>query len=139
MAVTVTFDMPKAERLNKSTRHAMISGTIAFDSSYPTGGETITDITGKFKTCNQIICDNLGGYLYTFDKTNSKLKVLAPVDVVAGSGTAATNNFVFKNTVLEVDGTGTAFQQPGVECADTTDLSGLTAVRFVAYGILAGG
>lgn len=139
MAVTVTFDIPKAERLSHDSRLALISGTIAFDSSYPTGGEDITDITDKFKECLQIQCDNFGGYLFTFDKTNSMLKVLAPVDVVAGSGTAATNNFVFKNTVLEVDGTGTAFQVPGAEVLNTTDLSALTAVRFIALGKLLGG
>ena len=141
MSVTVTFDIPKAERLSHDSRLAIISGTIAFDSSYPTGGESITDITGKFKECLQIQCDNFGGYLFTFDKTNSKLKVLAPVDVVAGSGTAATNNFVFKSTTatLEVDGSGTAFQVAGAEIANTTNLSGITAARFIAFGKLAGG
>jgi hypothetical protein len=141
MAVTVTLDFPKPERISKDSRIAVLSGTIAFDSSYPTGGEAITGITGKFKSCLQILFDNYGGYLFSFDKTNSKLKAFAPVNVVAGSGTAATNNYVFKSATatLEVDGTGTAFQVAGAEVLDTTDLSGLTAVRFFAIGLLAGG
>jgi len=135
--VVVTFDFPRPQFiLGKSPKVGTISGTIAFDASYPTGGESITDITGKFKTCYTVVCESNTGYMFEFDKTNSKLKVLAPVNVVAGSGTAATNNFVFKNTVLEVDGSGTAFQQPGVELIDTTNLAALTAVRFIATGKL---
>ena len=139
MAVTVTLDFPKplkAQGLNPGL--AMLTGTIAFDSSYPTGGEDITDISALFKTCLQIICDGFGGYLFTYDKTNEMLKALAPVSVVAGSGTADANNTVLKSATatLEVGGTGTAFQTAGVEALDTTDLSGLTAVRFIAVGLI---
>lgn len=141
MAVTVTFDFPKAKELldGRIRGLALISGTIAFDSSYPTGGEDITDITKKFKTCYQIICDNFGGYLFTFDKTNSLMKVLAPVDVIAGSTSAGANNYLVKSDTagkVEVAGTGTAYQSAGAEVLDTTDLSGLTAVRFIALGVI---
>jgi hypothetical protein len=116
----------------------MISGTIAFDSSYPTGGEALTALAAKFKTLLRVVCEQNTGYMFEFDKTNTKLKVYAPVNVVAGSGTAATNNYIFKNTgpVIEVDGTGTAFQLPGAEVLNTTDLSGLTAVSFYAVGLM---
>lgn len=139
MALTITLDFPKPKPM-KDGRHGglcLLSGTIAFDSSYPTGGESATGITGLFKTCLQIQCDSFGGYLFTFDKTNSTIKALAPVDVIAGSGTAATNNFLFKSATagkIEVDGTGTAYQSAAAEVLDTTDLSGLTAVRFIAMG-----
>lgn len=111
MAVTVTFDLPKAVRLEKGNKSGLsvISGTIAFDNSYPTGGESITAITGKFQTCLQVICDNFGGFLTTFDKTNSKLLVYQATDAVAGTR---------------------------AEAANAADLSGITAMRFIAYGLL---
>ncbi len=77
MSVSVTFDFPRAENLQRgSSQHGidLISGVIAFDSSYPTNGEDVSDITGKFKTCCQIICECAGGYCFEFDKTNSKIK-----------------------------------------------------------------
>jgi hypothetical protein len=132
MALTVTLDQrfphkPQGEGLG------ILTGTITFDSSYLTDGESATGISKYFKDLYTIMFDCAAGYNCSYDRTANTVKVYAPVDVVAGTGTAATNNFVFKNTVLEVDGTGTAFQQPGVQVASTTDLSAVTC-SFVAFG-----
>lgn len=89
----------------------VIYGTIAFDSSYPTGGEALSLATiGLDDRLDFITFEPTGGYVFIYDHTNKKVKVLmADYDAVA-------------------DG-------PLVEVADTTDLSALTAVRFRAEGI----
>ena len=110
MAVTVTLDLPRAKKAHgNSPGMAIISGVLAFDGSYPTGGESVTDITKKFETCFRIICDNRLGYLFEWDKTNKKLLVYQTVDAVAGTRSEVTN---------------------------TADLSALTGVSFIAVGLV---
>jgi hypothetical protein len=51
---------------------------IAFDSSYPTGGEAITvgNIAHGFKSIITILAEpSTNGYILSYDSTNSKLKV----------------------------------------------------------------
>ena len=90
MALTVAFDRPRRERISRSL--SIITGTIDFDASYPTGGEVLTDITAKFKTLYRITFDQKGGYMFEFDKTNSKVKVYnSSVEITpAGTNAAAT-------------------------------------------------
>lgn len=52
-----------------------LSGTFAFDSSYPTGGESIADITGAFKSCKGMVFQPTAGYYFVPDITNSKVLV----------------------------------------------------------------
>lgn len=136
MALTITLDDRFPQRISRSL--GILTGVIAFDSSYPTGGELASGITKFFKSCHRLICDAKGGYVFEWDKANGKIKVIAPVNVIASTGVADANNTVMKSAsaTLEVAGTGTAFQQPGVEVLDTTDLSGLTGVSFIAIGEL---
>lgn len=110
MALTVTLDMPLAKKAHGlQPGLAMLSGSIDFDSSYPTGGESATGITSHFKTCHRVIFDNTDGYLFEWDKTNKKIIVYQTVD-----GTAGTRNQV----------------------TSTTDLSSLTGVSFIAVGFI---
>lgn len=109
MAITVTFDMPRARRVKKGFKDAFISGTIAFDNSYPDNGELATDITNKFKTCNRIVFDNFLGYLFQWDKTNKKIIVYQTADAVAGTRNAVAN---------------------------AADISAITGLNFIAYGKL---
>lgn len=134
MSITVTKDMPRVERLSRGL--GILTGSIAFDSSYPTGGEDAGDISDYFKSMLCLLIEAHGGYLFEYDRTNDKIKALAPVNVIASTGVADANNTIMKSAsaTLEAAGTGTAFQQPGVEVLDTTDLSGLTAAHFIAIG-----
>ena len=111
MAVTVTLDFPRVEGLERGSAQrglGLISGAIAFGSSYPTGGEDITDITDKFKTCLHIICEAAGGYSFEYDKTNGKLKAYWVDTTTDGA--------------------------PQAEVTNATDLSGVTAAKFIALG-----
>lgn len=80
-------------------------GSVAFDSSYPTGGESISL---PFTPVLVIIAPT-SGYVFEWDYDNNKIKAFyADYDAVADG-------------VL-------------IEVADTTDLSALDDVRFVAFG-----
>lgn len=88
-----------------------VTGTFAFDSSYPTGGESITGIAGQFQEMLGCIFQSRLGYTFGVDYTAGAQKVLAyysDYDAVAD---------------------GALIQVP-----DTTDLSTVTGVRFIAYG-----
>lgn len=110
MALTVSLDIPKVERISRNL--GILTGTIAFDSSYPTGGESASDITGYFKTCLRLVCDSKGGYIFTWDKSNGKIKAFNTTDVDAAS------------------------DAPGPEVGNGTDLSSLTGVSFIAVGLI---
>jgi len=135
MPLTVTLDLPKkAERISRNLH--ILTGVIAF-GTYPVGGELLTDISKYFITLNRLVCDQKDVYLFEFDKTNNKVKVRVPVNVVADTGIADANNTIMKSatSTLEVAGTGTAFQVAGAEVLDTTDLSGVIGVSFIAVGL----
>lgn len=83
-------------------------GTIAFDSSYPTGGEAI-DISSGNETLEFVHAQIEGGYAFSWDKANQKL--------IAWYGDY--NNA--SDGVL-------------IEVPNATDLSALTAIDFVAIG-----
>jgi hypothetical protein len=49
MALTVTYDNAgRVERIGRN--YGIVTGKLAFDNSYPTGGESISDISGRFTT-----------------------------------------------------------------------------------------
>lgn len=53
---------------------------VAFDSSYPTGGEALSAAQlGFSKTPDWVEIDPKGGYVFEYDLANAKVKVLAPV------------------------------------------------------------
>lgn len=82
-------------------------GSLAFDSSYPTGGESMT-FPGFFNVAIVLI-EPSAGYIFQYDYTNSKvLAYYADYDAVADGAL--------------------------IQVANTTDLSALTDVRYVAIG-----
>jgi len=164
MALTVTKDMPQAERISRSL--GILTGSIDFDDSYPTGGEDASDISDYFQTCLVIQCEAKSGYIFEYDKTNDKIKVYYPTNPAAHSHVAFTVNatetagdsttFV---SITEGDGTAqsgikvshaggagsdidintdsvTIADSAGAEVANGTDLSGLTGVKFIAIGLI---
>jgi hypothetical protein len=52
----------------------MTSGTLTFDSSYPTGGEAITAANvGMNRAIDRIHFNAASGYVFEYDKTNQKV------------------------------------------------------------------
>lgn len=82
-------------------------GTIALDSSYPTGGEAI-DVSGN-ERLEIVLCSHSGGYSFDWDQNDQKL-IAYYVDNNAAGDSAQ------------------------IEVPNTTDLSALTAIPFVAIG-----
>lgn len=83
-------------------------GTVAFDSSYPTGGEEIS--FGNFEAKPiYVAVESDSGYIFKYDRTNGKIMAYyADYDAVADGAL--------------------------IQVADTTDLSGVTAAAYVAIG-----
>lgn len=88
----------------------MIGKTIAFDSSYPTGGEalSIADLDLGAEPVLVLIPPK-SGYIFEYDYTNHKVLVYVEEAVAAGG--------------------------PLLEVANTTDLSAITGVRVVAFAV----
>lgn len=50
-----------------------ISGTIAFDDSYPTGGEALTLSKLPLKRVSNVLIETNSGYVFQYDYTNNKI------------------------------------------------------------------
>ena len=83
--------------------------TIAFDASYPTGGESLTAADLDLDTINFIIVENDDGFIFKYNYATSKLLAYyADYDAVADGAL--------------------------IQVADTTDLSGITTARALVIG-----
>jgi len=132
MALTIT--MKKTDVFGNKRFHIV---ELAFDTSYPTGGESLTAGSCGMAMIDFALFEPSSGYTFEYDHTNSLIKAYVPVSINAGSETAGANNTICKTGAtgpLEVAGTGTAFQVAGAEVTATTDLSALTAVRGLVIG-----
>lgn len=110
MSLTVTIDPEKGIIEKCAQNFKLLTGKIAFDSSYPTGGEAL-DLSNHFDRLIAFIAfEPTAGYVFIYDRTNKKVKVYF-ADYDAGADGAL------------------------IEVADTTDLSALTAVYFMAVGV----
>lgn len=82
---------------------------VAFDTSYPTGGEPITDAgLGLSKAPDFVVIPPKAGYVFEYDGTNKKILAYVEEAVAAGG--------------------------PLLEVANTTNLSALTGVLVIAHG-----
>lgn len=91
MALTVAVTEPGVMGNKRTTR-----GTIAFDSSYPTGGESLTAANIGLNTIDEITFQDKSGYSFEYDYTNALVLVYSGVaiptrtGIVDDSDTAAT-------------------------------------------------
>lgn len=82
---------------------------IAFDNSYPTGGESLTAAELGFSKAPDVVkIPPKSGYVFEYDATNQKVKAYVEEAVAAGG--------------------------PLLEVGNTTDLSALTGVLVEAEG-----
>ena len=87
----------------------VITGTFAFDSSYPTGGESITDIFNRFRECQGILMES-------------------PL-TSAGTGKHVVIDMTNKKALLYDNAAAPA------QVLNATDQSGATGLSWVAWGI----
>ena len=132
MALTITID--REERMGKRYYR---SGTIAFDSSYPTGGESLTPSDLGLRTIDILLAAPAGGLMFEYDNANQKLKAIYPTGGGGTNPTTLADPIVSTGaaSATAVDAT-TPTIRPGrsKEVADTANLSTITGVRFVALG-----
>ena len=107
MVITYKEDQEIYEKCGHN--YKIITGSLAFDSSYPTNGEPM-DLSKQIPTdIHMVIIEPSAGYILQYDYTNKKVKAYWN-DYNAGADAAL------------------------IEVTNTTDLSGLTDVRFMAVG-----
>lgn len=108
MALSVS--ITRTDTVGRYTKYK--TGTITFDSSYATGGETLSASACGFPSKVEFIqATNSAGYIFEYDYTNGKLKAY----------------------YTSKSGTITSPGLPGPEVAASTDLSSVTC-RFIAFG-----
>lgn len=101
--------LQKAANITQMKGIKMSFGTIALDDSYPTGGEAITPADLGLAQVFALIAFPTAGYVPEWDGTNKKLKMYwADYDAAADGAL--------------------------VEVANTTNLSALAAIPFIALG-----
>lgn len=125
-------------------RRAVVAD-VDFDNSYPTNGESLkaSDL-GLTSRIDLLVAAPDSGLIFEYDHANSKLKALYPtggsaspatltdpvVAVTVPSGATGVTS-----TAAQPDLTETLTGGRGREVADTTDLSGVTDVRVLAFGV----
>ena len=113
-----------------------IVGSVALDSSYPTGGYPIP--ARKVGLCYLEYFgadDGYGGYLFDYDYVNNKLRVSYPQGGSSGGTNDGSGTVTSGGTgVTSTAATGPVNSAPSRECQNTKDLSALTLLRFKATG-----
>jgi hypothetical protein len=104
MALVVTM-----KKMLKASNIKINTIDVAFDNSYPTGGETLTPQQMGLSNVEAVIPLNTKGYMMEYDAANKKLMAYYGDNNNANDG-------------------------PMVEVADTTDLSAITAAKLICIG-----
>lgn len=112
----------------KEGKYTRVLGTIAWDNSYPTGGESFQAGLGDHVL--SLNCNPYKGYSFEPDYANKK--IIAYAVAVAGSAAAAgTDALSLKASVINKESAG-AMTSGLNEVHSTKDLSALTAAPFSA-------
>ena len=154
MALTIgslTYDLAGSKNV--------VRGTIAFDSSYPTGGESLTPANVGLSTITNLSVSPKSGYTFEYDYTNQKLLAYLSAGFTpagtngtsAVTGTAAAQTFTgsvlsdHAHNVLVKGGASGGIDEPiGVEGTDqlakdaATDRTILGADSATKGGVIAG-
>lgn len=146
MPLTVTRDSPFYQT---SGNQVKVAGRIDFDSSYPTGGETLNASDIGLAQIDDIEFTGRSGYVFSYTgalpATSVSVLVFAPTggtapttiaDPSLGATGAMTAGGADSTALTTHTHPGSAITGGrGVEMGNTTDLSTLTGVRFRAFGV----
>ncbi len=92
MALTVAITEPGVSGNKRTTR-----GTIAFDSSYPTGGESLTPGSVGLVKIDEISLQPKSGYIFEYDYTNNLVIVYSGTVLPATTGIIDDDNSAASN------------------------------------------
>ncbi|MEM2125708.1 MAG: hypothetical protein QXQ53_04855 [Candidatus Methanosuratincola sp.] len=129
-----------------------VTFTIAFDSSYPTGGESLTAANLGLSSIDFLLVEPAHGLLFEYVHSTSKLKAMYPSvththtitikggesgTVAIGIASDANNSYLSKTSSTDrtgITGIQNASASAATEVPNGTDLSSLTDVRGFAIG-----
>jgi len=100
----------------------MVIGDLAFDSSYPFGGESLALTTLGLDKLDMVMIAAKLGYTFEYDFTNNKVKVFAPAPpiVIEEEQTIASNQVTLNYPAAAILNIATATQcQLLIEASDT--------------------
>ena len=136
MALTLS-EVKKSKFLNEK----VIISDITFDSSYATGGESLTPAQFGLVSIDLVLAETASGYMFQYDYTNSKLKAFYPraaiTDTLAISAHAAGATPVTSDAATmaahTLSGVAGVAAGAGAEVTATTNLSSVV-VRIIVIG-----
>jgi len=120
-------------------------GTIAFDSSYPTGGESLTAANLGLTVLDFVLIQTTAGLIFEYDYTNS-LVLAYLMGVTTGASASATAGTTKGAKLVDSAAAQTAARLLGTtisttydlgflkQVPNTTSLASVTGVRFFAFG-----
>lgn len=121
----------------------LATATLALDSSYPTGGESLTPAMLGLRVIDHIIIPSRGGVVFDYDYTNSKVMCYVPGVTVGAAGAATLDDYpvsgVASTSTISVsldNAAGAGTHRFGImkEVASTANLSTITGIRLIAIG-----
>lgn len=111
-----------------------ITCDIAFDSSYPTGGESLTAADLGMSIIDFCIAEPKGGRAFVYDRANSKLLAYNSAAIATHVHVENTAGSYTQNADTAAGGAVAAAAL--AQTADTTNLASVTGVRILAFGSL---
>lgn len=127
---------------NHVGQQTMVQGTLAFDSSYPTGGEPVTAAMIGAGVIDHMSVPPHMGMSFEWDKTNSKILAYVQGVTIGAAGAATLDDFPISglgstaSTSVSLNNDAAAgVIHFGVqkEVAASTNLSTVTGARFTAW------
>lgn len=120
---------------------------VAFDGSYPTGGELLTAADLGMCSITHLAATTKSGFVFEYDYSGSKLKALYPTanqgvaasaanqpDVTGGAATASAVDSTTPTVTIPAGFRSEVDHSIGEEVEDTANLSALTAVKVFVIG-----
>ena len=118
----------------------------AFDSSYPTNGEPLVAADIGLASITRLEVSGKNGYIFEYDYSGSLLKVLYPtanqgvvasgISVTSGAASATAVDSTTPTVTIPAGFRSEVDHSIGEEVEDTANLSALTGVKCIAYGIV---
>lgn len=121
-----------------------VRGSLSFDASYPTGGESLTAANLGLRVIDAIHIHHTKGVSFEYDYTNSKILAYNPGVTVGAAGALTLDDFVMTGVAATPTAAAIGLSANSAnttvcfgvmpEIISTGDLSTITGVRFFAWG-----
>ncbi len=136
---TLTYDTVRSERISRNL--CILPGKIAFDSSYPYGGESMSALANYFKgTVSSelvVLFEQAEGLTFQWDRTNTKVQVFAPAPPIIYDEvqTIASNAVTLKYPAVAIlYGASASATQLMIEASDTLASNEMNLNAAMAWG-----